>query len=186
MGEKVTPHEGAYSAYAHHPAEILLIPARCAVTASTLLSQRPPLRGGTGARAHGVYAGCSCSLTLSRCRDRWSVRLHQPGPQNAKSNWPWWIRTTINGSKVRCPAVGRRASGVKPSGPAGAAKGTWLSYKCLAPGHRADANSSSTGSYNSAGQGHCPRMSSMAPTTKAHAPNSPERPLQWLMPCSFR
>jgi hypothetical protein len=24
--------------------------------------------------------------------------------------WPWWIRTTINGSKVRCPAIGRRAS----------------------------------------------------------------------------
>lgn len=26
-------------------------------------------------------------------------------------DWPWWIRTTINGSKVRCPAVGRRARG---------------------------------------------------------------------------
>jgi hypothetical protein len=25
-------------------------------------------------------------------------------------SWPWWIRTTINGSKVRCPAIGRRAS----------------------------------------------------------------------------
>ena len=25
-------------------------------------------------------------------------------------NWPWWIRTTINGSKVRCPAIGRRAT----------------------------------------------------------------------------
>ena len=33
--------------------------------------------------------------------------LSQPGD---KCSWPWWIRTTINGSKVRCPAVGRRAS----------------------------------------------------------------------------
>jgi hypothetical protein len=24
----------------------------------------------------------------------------QTGAQNRKSNWPWWIRTTINGSKV--------------------------------------------------------------------------------------
>ena len=34
---------------------------------------------------------------------------HRPSPVLAKFNWPWWIRTTINGSKVRCPAVGRRA-----------------------------------------------------------------------------
>jgi hypothetical protein len=75
---------------------------------------------------------------------------------------------------------------VKPSGPAGAAKGTWLPSKRLAPGHRADANSSSTGSYNSAGQGHCPRTGFTASTTRAHASNSHERPLQWLMPCPFR
>jgi hypothetical protein len=42
----------------------------------------------------------------------------------AEYNWPWWIRTTINGSKVRCPAVGRRAKNtLKPSNHREAAKG---------------------------------------------------------------
>jgi hypothetical protein len=36
--------------------------------------------------------------------------VQQPWAENRKCDWPWWIRTTINGSKVRCPAVGRRAS----------------------------------------------------------------------------
>ena len=36
--------------------------------------------------------------------------LHHNITSMRKSNWPWWIRTTINGSKVRCPAIGRRAS----------------------------------------------------------------------------
>ena len=28
------------------------------------------------------------------------LRQVEPSPVLAKCNWPWWIRTTINGSKV--------------------------------------------------------------------------------------
>ena len=35
---------------------------------------------------------------------------HEISHDGAKSNWPSRIRTWINGSKVRCPAIGRRAS----------------------------------------------------------------------------
>src|ERR1700681_804493 len=31
--------------------------------------------------------------------------------QRSQINCPWWIRTTITGSKDRCPAIGRRGSG---------------------------------------------------------------------------
>src|ERR1700687_538551 len=31
--------------------------------------------------------------------------------QRTYFNCPWWIRTTITGSKDRCPAIGRRGSG---------------------------------------------------------------------------
>jgi hypothetical protein len=45
------------------------------------------------------------------------VKLEQQtGAELAKCSWPWWIRTTINGSKVRCPAVGRRAIGEAAKG----------------------------------------------------------------------
>jgi N-acyl-D-aspartate/D-glutamate deacylase len=53
-------------------------------------------------------------------------------------NWPWWIRTTINGSKVRCPAIGRRASkafssaGLKPSHQPPGAKGA-LAFNNIEP-----------------------------------------------------
>src|SRR6266566_1597237 len=38
----------------------------------------------------------------------------QPYKLSGQRTWincPWWIRTTITGSKDRCPAIGRRGSG---------------------------------------------------------------------------
>src|SRR5882672_5649243 len=38
----------------------------------------------------------------------------QPYKLSGQGTWincPWWIRTTITGSKDRCPAIGRRGSG---------------------------------------------------------------------------
>src|SRR5215210_4691537 len=38
----------------------------------------------------------------------------QPYKLSGEGTWincPWWIRTTITGSKDRCPAIGRRGSG---------------------------------------------------------------------------
>jgi hypothetical protein len=73
----------------------------------------------------------SIRRVLNQAEDWDSSKLEQEtGATISKFNWPWWIRTTINGSKVRCPAIGRRASnrwaraaGLKPSGPGAVAKG---------------------------------------------------------------
>jgi hypothetical protein len=67
--------------------------------------------------AHGHRGLCSCPRA-----DSGTNLTQQTYSVSRKSNWPSRIRTWINGSKVRCPAIGRRASGLRiytSSGPGG-------------------------------------------------------------------
>ena len=89
--------------------------------------------GGVETDSRGAKRKWPKGLTKNRrARQRWL--MNQTGAAFCNFNWPWWIRTTIDGSKVRCPAVGRRASGLKPSDPKGAAEGKRLLAKPPCPG----------------------------------------------------